>query len=147
MTIITQCAITFCSHDPEICSEIPLLYKDTRHVQITMHLHPLKDIIRCAFPACYFHFCAFRAIDRCGCTLSLGRERHPPQLHHQNHLAPSFHKHDRKPPTALTSVDFSFKETVPAVYLYSMWCLGNQWYTVRRLVFSSAVSTGSLCSF
>lgn len=45
-----------------------------------MHLHPLKDIIRCDSPACYFHFRAFRAIDCCGCTLSSlsGREN----IHH-----------------------------------------------------------------
>lgn len=75
-----------------------------------------------------------------------GGKKHPPQLDHQNHLAPSFHKHDGKPPTALTSVGFSFKGTVRPNELLSLHII-KQGHAVGRLVFSSFESTGSRCSF
>lgn len=101
-----------------ICSGIPLLCKDTRHVQMIMHLHPLKGHHHVRFSSlllplpCFQGYWSLRAHTE----LVAGEGKHPPLLQHQNHLAPSFHKHDRNPPTALTSADSSFKGTVAAVY-------------------------------
>lgn len=82
-TIITACVQQHCALLTQNCSELSLraLSNGSRHIQMIKHLHPLKDIIRRAPPAYYFHFCAFGAIDRCGCTPSapLGREKHPPK--------------------------------------------------------------------
>lgn len=145
-TIITACVQQHCALLTQNCSELSLqtLSNGSRHIQMIKHLHPLKDIIRRAPPAYYFHFRAFGAIDRCGCTHErIAREGKTStkiiSLHPSINMMENLPLHWRQWVSPLKGQYGQIN--------YSLWCLSDQRHTAWTLIFSSVESTGSPCSF